>query len=73
MFFCSGALTGLFIKDPDTVAYGSAFLRGFCLAQPVLALDFMCVGTFQAVGMGRESLCSRSCAKSCSRFRCSFC
>ena len=55
MFFCSGALTGLFIKDPDTVAYGSAFLRGFCLAQPVLALDFMCVGTFQAVGMGRES------------------
>ena len=55
MFFCSGALTGLFIKDPDTVAYGSAFLRGFCLAPPVLALDFMCVGTFQAVGMGRES------------------
>lgn len=55
MFFFSGGLTGLFIKDPVTVSYGSAFLKGFCLAQPVLALDFMCVGTFQAVGMGRES------------------
>lgn len=55
MFFCSGGLMSLFIRDAETVAYGSRFLRGFCLAQPVLAFDFMCVGTFQAVGMGRES------------------
>lgn len=55
MFFGSGTLTSLFIKDAQTVHYGTSFLRGFCLAQPVLAFDFMCVGTFQAVGMGRES------------------
>lgn len=55
MFFFSNGLVDLFIKDADTVAFGARFLRGFCLAQPVLALDFMCIGTFQAVGMGRES------------------
>lgn len=55
MFFFSNGLVDLFIKDSQTVAYGSRFLRGFCLAQPVLALDFMCIGTFQAVGMGKES------------------
>lgn len=52
MFFGSR----FFIEDADTVAFGSLFLKGFCLAQPFLAIDFLCVSTFQAVGMGKESL-----------------
>lgn len=55
MFLFSRSLVGVFIQDAQTVAYGSSFLKGFCLAQPVLAFDFLCVGTFQAVGMGKES------------------
>lgn len=55
MFFFSGGLVDLFIQDAQTVSFGTSFLRGFCLAQPMLALDFMCIGTFQAVGMGKES------------------
>ena len=56
MFFFAGLLVRAFIGDQETVAYGARFLRGFCLAQPFLALDFLCVGVFQAVGMGREAL-----------------
>lgn len=56
MFFFAGPLVRAFIGDQETVAYGARFLRGFCLAQPFLALDFLCVGVFQAVGMGREAL-----------------
>lgn len=55
-FFSAGALTRFFIDDAETVAYGAHFLRGFCLALPFLCVDFMAVGTFQAVGMGKESL-----------------
>ncbi|MBU9738502.1 MATE family efflux transporter [Diplocloster agilis] len=56
MFFGSNPLVRFFIEDADTVAFGSLFLKGFCLAQPFLAIDFLCVSTFQAVGMGKESL-----------------
>ncbi len=56
MFFAAGPLVGLFINESETVAYGARFLQGFCLAQPFLAFDFLCVGVFQAVGMGKESL-----------------
>lgn len=55
-FFCSGPLTRFFIEDSETVAYGTHFLRSFCLALPFLCVDFTAVGIFQAVGMGRESL-----------------
>lgn len=46
----------LFINDAGTIAYGSKFLRGFCLALPFMCVDFIAVNVFQAVGMGRESL-----------------
>ena len=36
--------------------YGSRFLRGFCLGLPFLCMDFLAVGVFQAVGMGKEAL-----------------
>lgn len=57
MFFVfSGNVTRMFIADAGVVAYGTRFLRGFCLALPFLAVDFMAVGVFQAVGMGKEAL-----------------
>lgn len=46
----------LFMDNTLIVNYGSAFLRGFCLGMPFLAMDFLAVGIFQAVGMGREAL-----------------
>lgn len=51
-----GAVTGMFIEDGQTVAYGSAFLRGMALSIPLLAIDFLAVGVFQAVGQGFLSL-----------------
>ena len=38
------------------VGYGIKFLRGFCLGMPFLCMDFVAVGVFQAVGMGRYAL-----------------
>ena len=38
------------------VAYGTKFLRGFCLGLPFLCMDFLAVGVFQAVGMGKAAL-----------------
>ena len=46
---------GLFMQDQQIVAYGAAFLRGFCLALPFLGLDFLAVGVFQACGMGKNA------------------
>lgn len=52
----SGPITALFIEDVATVAYGSSFLIGMSLSVPFLAMDFMAVGVFQAVGRGTLSL-----------------
>lgn len=51
----AGQLTGLFMKNDTIVAYGTRFLRGFCLGLPFLCVDFMAVAVFQAVGKGREA------------------
>lgn len=56
MFFFSAALTRAFIDDAETIAYGSQMLKGFCLAQPFLAFDFLVVALFQSTGFGKESL-----------------
>ncbi len=55
-FFGSAFLVGLFMKNAQIVAFGAKFLRGFCLGLPFLFLDFLAVGVFQAVGMGRYAL-----------------
>lgn len=47
----------LFMSNPTIVDYGSAFLKNFCLGLPFLCIDFVAVGVFQAVGMGKEALC----------------
>ncbi len=52
----SRQLVGLFINDPQSVAYGSSFLYGKALFVPFLAIDFLAVGTFQALGQGSKSL-----------------
>jgi putative MATE family efflux protein len=49
-------LISFFMKNERIIFYGSQFLRGLCLAMPLLATDFMAVGVFQACGMGSKSL-----------------
>ncbi len=46
----------LFMDNELIVEYGAAFIKGLCLAQPFLAIDFSGVAVFQACGMGEKSL-----------------
>ena len=55
-FFFPSFFVSLFMDNETIVNYGSRFLQGFCLGLPFLCLDFLAVGVFQAVGMGREAL-----------------
>ena len=55
-FFSSGGLIGVFMKNEAVVAHGSRFIRCMCLAQPLLCMDFLAVGVFQACGLGRYAL-----------------
>lgn len=52
----AGGLIRLFIDNDAVIAYGTRFLRGFCLGMTFLCVDFLGVGVFQAVGMGKEAL-----------------
>lgn len=54
-YIFAGPMISLFIKTESIVSYGTSFLRGFCLGLPFLCADFMAVGIFQAVGMGKEA------------------
>ena len=45
------------MSNDAVVSYGTRFLMGFCLGIPLLAVDFLAVGVFQAVGKGFYSLC----------------
>lgn len=55
-YIAAGGFVSLFMKNQTIVAYGSEFLRGFCLAQPFLCIDFIGVGVFQACGLGKNAL-----------------
>lgn len=46
----------MFMDNDIIVSYGAAFMRGLSLAQPLLCIDFLAVGVFQACGMGGKSL-----------------
>lgn len=46
---------GLFIQNEEIIVYGTSFLRGLCLALPFLNMDFLAIGVFQAVGMGKKA------------------
>ena len=49
-------LIALFMDSEAIIAYGSKFLRGLCLAQPLIYMDFLAVGVFQALGLGKNAL-----------------
>ena len=55
-WFCAPNLIHLFMDNPEIIAYGSQFLRGMCLGMVFLCTDFMAVGVFAALGMGKYSL-----------------
>lgn len=46
---------GMFIKDSQTVAYGTQFLRARCFSTPVMILSFHMVHFMQAVDRGKIS------------------
>lgn len=52
----AGSLIGAFMKNDSIIAYGSRFLRGFCLGLPFICMDFLAVGVFQAIGLGKAAL-----------------
>ena len=49
-------LVGLFIESAEVVEYGKLFLRGFSACLPFMLIDFLAVGVFQSIGMGKKSL-----------------
>lgn len=49
-------LVRIFINEAETVRLGTDFLRIMCLAVPLMIFNFQMSFTFQAMGMGRESL-----------------
>lgn len=49
-------LVGAFMENPEIIEYGTAFLRVMCLGTVFLCIDFMGVGVFQSLGMGRTAL-----------------
>lgn len=52
----AGFLIGAFMDNPEIIAYGTAFLRVMCLGTVFLCVDFLGVGVFQSLGMGRTAL-----------------
>ena len=52
----AGDLVGIFIGDAETIRYGTVFLRICCLAVPLMIFNFQLSFTFQAMGMGKQSL-----------------
>ena len=50
------ALIRAFMKNQEIISYGTAFLRGMCLGTTFLCTDFLVVGVFQSLGMGKNAL-----------------
>ena len=55
-YLFAGNLIQLFMSNEAIVAYGTRFLRGFCLGLPFLGMDFIAVAVFQASGLGKNAL-----------------
>lgn len=49
-------LIGMFMENQAVVDTGARLLRGFCIGLPFLCVDFISVGVFQAVGLGKNAL-----------------
>ena len=52
-YFNAEGLVSVFIHNEAIIAYGARFMRGMCLSTPLLCIDFLAVGVFQACGFGR--------------------
>ena len=52
----AGTIVSCFMKNEAVVAIGTKLLRGFCIGLPFLIFDFISVGVFQAVGLGKNAL-----------------
>lgn len=52
----AGPIVKIFIEEPATVEMGTNFLRILCLAVPLMIVNFQLSFTFQAMGMGKQSL-----------------
>jgi len=52
----AGPLVRVFIGHAETVSLGTRFLRIACLAVPFMIFNFQLSFTFQAMGMGKQSL-----------------
>ena len=55
-FFGSETVIRMFMKNEEIVAYGAQFLKLACIGVPLLSIDFLAVGVFQAVGNGKMAL-----------------
>ena len=55
-WFCAPTMIQLFMDNPEIIAYGSRFLQGMCLGLVFLSVDFVAVGVFASLGMGKYSL-----------------
>ena len=55
IFIFSGDIIRLFMNDDTVVKYGAPILRGMSIGIVFLALDFLAVGVFQAIGKGLYS------------------
>lgn len=52
---CAPYIIWAFIDDPDTIRYGTEFLRARCFATPLMFLSFHMVNFMQAVNKGKVS------------------
>ena len=52
----AGGIINAFMKNEAVIAIGSKLLRGFCIGLPFFIFDFISVGVFQAVGLGKHAL-----------------
>lgn len=55
-YFAAAPIVGLFMENQAVVDIGAKLLRGFCIGLPFLCIDFVSVGVFQSVGLGKNAL-----------------
>ena len=64
-----GAMVGIFIREPETLAVGAKLLRVCCLAIPMMQVTFICNYCFQAMGQGKQTLLLSTSRQGTSRSR----
>lgn len=62
-YLSAPAMIRTFMDSEEIIAYGSRFLRVMSLGFVFLCTDFLAVGVFQALGMGRNALLFAICRK----------